>query len=129
MLTSRLGMECSGFVIIKDMLKKRCFHIGLKDWFPGDDRDENAPCFEYALATSVTSLRLMNHKDHQVKTRSRFKEMVLAEVLDTPKRGGVSPESVGSQHYQQIQNILDPCVLLEVVNALLWHALLVLYCA
>ena len=71
----------------------------------------------------------MNHKDHQVKTRSRFKEMVLAEVLDTPKRGGVPPDSVGSQHYQQIQNILDPCVLLEVVNALLWHALLVLYCA
>ena len=49
-----------------NMLNKRCFYIGLKDWFPGDDRDENAPCFEYALASDSEAVKLQHQLHHYV---------------------------------------------------------------
>ena len=98
-----------------NLVSKRCCYTGMKDWFFGDDRDENIHCFAYSLAIG---LRLMNYTYNRVRGWSKSRCQVVEEVSRLHRLAGVPPGPVGAQHYQQFQNILPPDVRLVVVDAL-----------
>ena len=97
-----------------NILSKKCYS-GMKDWFSGDDRDENIHCFAYSLAIA---LRLINNSYNQVRTWSKSRPEVVKEVSRLHRLAGVPPGPVGPPHCQQFQNILPPNVRLVVVDAL-----------
>ena len=98
-----------------NLVSKRCCYTGMKDWFFGDDRDENIHCFAYSLAIG---LRLMNYTYNRVRGWSKSRCRVVEEVSRLHRLAGVPPGPVGPQHYQQFQKILPPDVRLVVVDAL-----------